>query len=214
MGIPTMFIYVAVMMLIMQAVSLLMIRSPPWFVSVGDTGGGGGAHGGVSKSQLKYEAHSLTVKQSMSFFTFWAIFVVSLLYTVVLCWLTAQWKVFSAGYYGLTDDGLLSIIGSICAITNGIGRFFWGVFYDYCHSWRLCQGIQSCICTIFVLTIPFLKIADDTTTTTVLLTIWMIILWGCAGCNYSFIPSMLIETFGAKHVGELIGIFVAAEPIA
>lgn len=76
------------------------------------------------------------------------------------------------------------------------------------------QGLQSCICTVFCLTIPFVHIEGDESTTTVLLTIWMIVLWGCAGCNYSFIPSCLMETFGAKHVGELIGIFIVAEPLA
>jgi len=207
--IPIMFIYVGAIFLAMQAVSLLMIRSPPWFVAVT-----GGADAHVSKSQLKYEAHSLTVRQSLGFWVFWSLFLTNLAYTTVLCWLTAQWKVFSFSYMGITDDGLLSIMGSICALSNGVGRFFWGVFYDYTHSFRISQGLQSAICTVFVLTLPFIKIEGEATTSTVLLTIWMVVMWGCAGCNYSFIPSCLIETFGAKHVGELIGIFILAEPMA
>jgi len=209
--VPVMFLYVAVIMLIMQSVSLLFIRSPPWFVSIADAGAGG--HG-ISKSQLKYNANSLTVKQALMQPSFWMLFVTNLLYTLILCWLCAQWKVFSSGYMGITDDGMLSIIGSICALSNGVGRFFWGVFYDWTASYKRTQSVMAGIATVFCLTIPFVRIEGDMSTTTVLLTIWMIVMWGCAGCNYSFIPSVLIETYGAKHVGELLGIFIVAEPIA
>ena len=193
---------------------MLIHQSPPWFVSIADVG----ADAHVSKSQLKYEAHSLSVKQSLTVMTFWALWFTNLLYTTVLCWLAAQWKVFSAGYMGITDDGMLSTIGSIGALSNGVGRFFWGVFYDFAgkksmHGFRISQGMLSAICTVFCLTIPFIRIEGDLSTTTVLLQIWLIVLWGCAGCNYSFIPSCMIETFGAKHVGELIGIFIVSEPI-
>jgi len=209
--VPVMFLYVAAIMLIMQSVSLLFIRSPPWFVSIADAGAGG--HG-ISKSQLKYEAHSLTVKQAVSLGSFWMLFCTNLLYTCVLCWLCAQWKVFSAGYMGITDDGMLSLIGSICALSNGVGRFFWGVFYDWTGSYKKSQGIMAIIATTFCLTVPFVRIEGDMSSTMVLLSVWMIVMWACAGCNYSFIPSVLIETYGAKHVGELLGIFIVAEPLA
>ena len=44
--------------------------------------------------------------------------------------------------------------------------------------------------------------------------VWMFALWACAGCEYAFLSSVISETFGAKHAGAIIGIFVAAEPFA
>ena len=153
----------------------------------------------------------MTVKQSISFLPVWELWINNFLYTVVLMWLTSQWKIFASQSMKITDDQLLGIIGSIGALSNGIGRFLWGLFYDMTKSFRLSMGLQTAICTIFVLTLPYITSANNVEW---MFTIWMIILWFCAGCEYAFLPSCIAETFGAKHTGAIIGVFVMAEPPA
>ena len=109
------------------------------------------------------------------------------------------------------NDQLLAVIGSLGSLSNGIGRFVSGVFYDYTGSFRVSMGLQTVICTVFVATLPFIYYIHILSIET-LFTFWMIAMWFCAGCEYAFLPSCIAETFGALNTGAIIGVFVLAEP--
>ena len=135
--IPFMFAYVAAIMFTMQFVGVMCVRSPPWFISasevVGDVHGHGlggkeGNKSNVSVSQLKYEAYSLTLRQTLGFWVFWELWINNFLYCVVLMFITSEWKVFAMNYMNIKDDQLLGIIGSISSLFNGFSRFFLGYF--------------------------------------------------------------------------------------
>eukprot|EP01083_Nonionella_stella_P104297 298719_1 len=207
--IPFMFVYVAGIMFTMQLLSLLCVKNPPWFVTVraelDDAK--------KSNTQLLYEANSMTMKESMSHWSFWELWTSNWVYTVVLMWLTAEWKLFAVSYMNIQNDQLLAVIGSMGSLSNGIGRFVWGVFYDYTGSFRVSMGLQTAICAAFVMTLPVIPLIESVPIETTF-TVWMIVMWFCAGCEYAFLPSVISETFGAKHTGAIIGVFVMAEPIA
>merc|ERR1712154_313996 len=88
-----------------------------------------------------------------------------------------------------------------------------GIFYDYTASFRLSMGLQTAICAVFVITLPFIGGITFIPIET-LFSIWIVVMWFCAGCEYAFLPSCIAETFGAKHTGAILGIFVMAEPFA
>ena len=128
-----------------------------------------------------------------------------------------QWKIFASSYMGITDDALLSMIGSVGALANGAGRLMWGIFYDWSASFRLSMGLQTAVCAAFIVTLPWIKDFADfggERATEVALTVWLVFIWLCAGCEYAFLPSCIAETFGSKHAGPIIGVFVMAEPFA
>eukprot|EP01084_Bolivina_argentea_P074178 134590_1 len=210
--IPFMFAYVACIMFTMQLISIMCVKNPPWFITINQEDGGGDEQT-KSKTQLRYEANSLSVKESMSYLAFWELWTANFIYTIVLMWLTASWKLFAVSYIGIHDDQLLAVIGSLSSLSNGIGRFVWGVIYDWSQSFRISMGLQTAICATFVITLPFILYLKFMSIEG-LFTFWMIIMWFCAGCEYAFLPSCIAETFGALNTGAIIGVFVMAEPMA
>jgi len=61
--------------------------------------------------------------------------------------------------YGMTkmsgNDSFLTVIGSIGAVFNGVGRFFWGLMFDK-FSFRVISSIINIVLLICALVIPFL----------------------------------------------------------
>ena len=48
----------------------------------------------------------------------------------------------------------------------------------------------------------------------ILFAIWLFIIWSCIACQFSFLPSCIIECFGAKYCGPIVGVFVGGEIFA
>jgi hypothetical protein len=100
--IPFMFAYVAAIMLTMQSISILCIRSPPWFNTERETNtkgtaannesDGRTAKSAMSRSQLLYESNSLTLSQTVTFVPFWILWSNNFLFCVVLMFMTSMWK--------------------------------------------------------------------------------------------------------------------------
>ena len=89
--------------------------------------------------------------------------------------------------------------------------FFWGIFYDKNQSFRISMGLQTSIITVFIFTFPFIKYIGDQSIINTLFAIWLFIIWSCIGCEYAFLPSCIVETFGAKYCGSIVGVFVGGE---
>jgi len=216
--IPFMFAYVAAIMFTMQLIGIMCVRSPPWFISDSEHAASADIHGGggdlkkeKSKTQLKYESYSMTLRQAASFWVFWELWINNFLYCIVLMFITAEWKIFATNYLNVNDDQLLSIVGSVSSLFNGFGRFFWGIFYDKNQSFPISMGLQCAICTVFIATMPFIKYVGDQSAVNVMFAIWLFFIWSCIGCEYAFLPSCIVETFGAKYCGSIVGVFVGGE---
>jgi len=207
--IPFMFVYVAGIMFTMQCISILCVKSPSWFVIQPTDGTDGQAS--MSKQQLKYESYSLTLGQAMKFWVFWDLWINNFLYCVVLMFMTSEWKVFGMNYMHINNDSYLSLIGSIASLFNALGRFSWGIIYDKNKSFVISMGALCAICTLFIATLPFIKYVGDASAVNALFAVWLFAIWSCAGCEYAFLPSVLVETFGAKYVGPILGVFVGGE---
>merc|ERR1712174_67558 len=41
--------------------------------------------------------------------------------------------------------------------------------------------------------------------------IWVCAIWGCVGCQYAFLPDKISTTFGPKHTGSILGLFIWIE---
>eukprot|EP01083_Nonionella_stella_P022559 62390_1 len=209
--IPFMFAYIAAIMLTMQIIAIACVRSPPWFRSQNQIIDANMAEN-VSKSQLQYEAFSLTLKQTMTLWVFWELWINNFLYCIVLMFVTSEWKVFGSNYLEIQNDQLLSLIGSVSSLFNGVGRFCWGIFYDRNQSFRISMGLQTAIITVFIATLPLIKlITENESIVNTLFAVWLFIIWSCVGCEYAFLPSCIVETFGAKYCGSIVGVFVGGE---
>ena len=73
------------------------------------------------------------------------------------------------------------------------------------------MGLQTSIITIFIATLPLIKYIDNQDIINIFFAIWLFFIWSCIGCEYAFLPSCIVETFGAKYCGSIVGIFVGGE---
>merc|ERR1719300_1787001 len=101
------------------------------------------------------------------------------------------------------------MVGSIAALMNGIGRFMWGFIYDKIRSFRIVMGVMASIVTIGIGTLPLLNVIFRNPALP--FAIWVCAIWGCVGCQYGFLPDKISTTFGPKHTGSILGLFIWIE---
>eukprot|EP01084_Bolivina_argentea_P320360 555827_1 len=141
--------------------------------------------------------------------TFWSLWINNFLFSFVLMWVAAEWKEFAMLCLKIDSDQYLAIIGSVSAGLNGIGRFGWGFIYDWNKSFPISMGTMTVIVAIMVATLPMIYVWPNESK--ILFAIWIFIIWICVGCQYAFLPTVIAETFGAKYVGSIVGLFVWCE---
>merc|ERR1712130_587118 len=103
------------------------------------------------------------------------------------------------------NDSYLAIIGSISALMNGLGRFGWGFIYDLNKSFPISMGTMTLIVSIAISTLPLINMFIQKN---ILFALWIFVIWICVGCQYAFLPTVIVETFGAKYAGSIVGLFV------
>eukprot|EP01084_Bolivina_argentea_P124302 220266_1 len=112
-NIPLMFIYVSIIMIIFQIISIFCVKNPQWFTANNES------ETQKSKSQIKYESDSLTVRQTISLWPFWHLWSNNFLFTIASIWLAVEWKMFGVKYMNINNDKYLSMVGSIGSLSNG-----------------------------------------------------------------------------------------------
>ncbi len=128
--------------------------------------------------------------------------------------LTAASGLFTIGYYktfGNTadwaDDTFLSLVGSMAALFNGLGRVVWGKLADTFGYKKMLFGMalfQGILMITFAITIES-KFA---------FLIWVCLIYFCFGGNFSLYPTATTDLFGPKNLGPNYGVIFTAYGIA
>lgn len=130
----------------------------------------------------------------------------------------AEWKQFAISYLQIHDDEYLAMVGSFGALMNGTGRFMWGFIYDHMQTtvkapFRIVMGVMASIVAVAIATLPLLDVIF--VDSRIPFVIWVCFIWGCVGCQYAFLPDKINTTFGSKHTGSILGLFIWIEsPLA
>jgi len=96
------------------------------------------------------------------------------------------------GLLKINDDVFLTIVGSVGAVFNGVGRMIWGILYDK-FSFRSVY--------LFLLSIQIILIAtyDLISEFKVSFFIWTCFLLFCLGGHYVLFPSLCLKEFGVEN---------------
>ena len=71
------------------------------------------------------------------------------------------------------------------------------------------MGTQTFVCAVAIGSLPVINLLSGDPR--IYLPFWLFAIWSCVSCQYGFLPTCIAETFGAKHTGELLGMFVWCE---
>ena len=93
------------------------------------------------------------------------------------------------GQTKLTNDSFLTLIGSLGAIFNGIGRVFWGIIFDR-YSFRMISAVINFILMGCAIAAPYM-VKNEVT----YLVVVCIIYFNYGAC-YSLYPALTMRTFG------------------
>ena len=106
------------------------------------------------------------------------------------------------------DDYFLSLVGSISAIFNMLGRVVWGLIADW-TDYKFSLTLQGGVMTILLLTFYSTAIGGE-----VEFFIWMCALFFCVGGYLSLFPMATASCFGQTHMGTNYGIMYTALVVA
>ena len=209
--IPNMFVYMNLMMILLQIIGFILIKSPNWYLSDVQLKKMATDGGNVSQSQFEYNRSSLTLKESMKTKLFWMLVLHHFFYLFLLTFMTTEWKVFAMNYLEITDDSFLALTGSINGFCNALGRLGWGILYQkvFNKSYRWTMIIQDGIITVMLFTLPLCRYSPY-----VMYFIWMLVLWFCIGGLFGFYPAALSLMYGAKYSGTLFGATCSIEALS
>ena len=207
--IPRMFAYVAALQLAMQAVAAGVVSNPAWYTPQQQQED----DEAMSAAQSEYEKHSLTMRMALKQPSFWSLWLNNFLFSLVLMWVAAEWKQLAMDALGIRDDAFLATVGSVAALMNGLGRFGWGAIYDRIESFPAAMGGMTGFVGVAIATLPLLPALSQSDAPRLLFLFmgWVCAIWLCVGCQYAFLPTVVAETFGAKHTGSILGLFVWSE---
>lgn len=210
--IPSMFLYIGIIMSGMQLIALASISNPPWFrdeINLADDDEAivEPEDSEEEKVITEYEKYPLSLKHAMKFSSFWILTLVTFFYSFLSTVALLQWKEFAVDYLLILNGGYLSLIGSSSSIILGVGRIFWGLFFDWSrNSYRLTQGLMSLIISVFIMTWPICIYSPM-----LMYPLWIFTIWFNVNAIFAIYPSVISIVFGAKYVGAILGWLTFAE---
>ena len=73
-------------------------------------------------------------------------------------YLGVLWKTWGNRLLDIENDRYLAIVGSCSSVLNGLGRIFWGRFFDRNGSFRFTMTLVQTIWTLTLGTLIFCKV--------------------------------------------------------
>lgn len=134
---------------------------------------------------------------------FWQLYFNFFIDGLIIVFIATQWKIYSNSL-GISDDSLLSLIGSVSAIFNGLGRIVFGLILDKTESFRMVLGTINILLTILLFTWPYCI-------GTAMPFIWVCLLFGLFSSNFSIFPTIVTNLFGTKNVGINVGLIFTSQ---
>lgn len=106
----------------------------------------------------------------------------------------------SYGFDKFKNDQFLTLIGSVGALINGLGRIFWGSLLDF-YSFKTIFGILIALQYILIVLI---QVVDNKWVYLIIVTLSM----SCEGACATIIPTATLNIFGMKR-GPLLFTFMS-----
>ena len=156
-----------------------------------------------SKKNVVASLKPFQVLKKPSFYLLWYMFLANGLSTTVIATL---YKFFGQSF--INDDHFLSIVGSIAAIFNCLGRIVWGLIADKI-SYKFALVVLSGVMTIFTLTLYSSTEGGKT-----MFFFWMCIIFFCIGGNFSLFPTAIGRAFGLQYVSVNYGLLFTSQVAA
>ncbi len=203
---PYVFLLLGLIYLVMTVGGSILLQNPPegWSPEGYTPPVVKNASGEVVNTEFSREE---TLK-TPQFWMIWAMFILTAaagLFTI------GNYKVFGQQPENLTTladkDGFLTLIGSIAALFNGLGRIAWGFLADkigYKKTMYAMFGSQA----VLMIILPF--VGGSAT----MFFIVVNLIYFCFGGNFSLYPTATADTFGVKNLGPNYGIVFTAYGIA
>lgn len=169
----------------------------------------------IEKEIEKEHNKDLTEFEVVKDMRFWRLFITFFLNSLCLNCFATQWKDFSNEKLYIKNDTLLSIMGSISSLFNGLGRLFWSSLMDYNKSYKLTMGIMTFIVSFLLFTWPLLSYLNDISHTLVVICgfIWLCGLFFSISGSFSVFPTEITNIFGVKRNGIIYGLlFISILP--
>ena len=157
--------------------------------------------------ELREKQIQYTVMESLKTIKFWQLFTIATLNYSVNVFFLSQWKVVSQNYFNIHDDYYLLLIGNLTGIFYGLGRVFWGLYFDLFdkskYQFNIGMGRIVFFMTLFVGILPLIHTYINDNKHLVL--ICLSLLFFTTGTTYVTMPSTIAKTFGIHHAGVIFG---------
>ncbi|GMH71860.1 hypothetical protein TL16_g05766 [Triparma laevis f. inornata] len=107
----------------------------------------------------------------------------------------------------IANDGLLSTIGGLGAITSGLGRIFWGDIVDRV-GFQKGYNAQTILQLLFMVMLPFTTYSPALFGTAICAAL------SCYGGSIAMYVTCSAQTFGVKNAGEIYSVLFSALALA
>eukprot|EP01067_Filipodium_phascolosomae_P002355 Filipodium_phascolosomae@DN2377_c0_g1_i1.p1 len=128
---------------------------------------------------------------------FWYMYLCFALCTESVCLLTAMWKVI--GFSVDLSDKNLTLVGAWSAVSNAVGRLFWGWMHDKFG------GANAMMLLCFSLMVFEILCALSLNCLNWLLCVGVVLCFGCIGGLYAVMPAWNASQFGTDSLGFVYG---------
>jgi MFS transporter, OFA family, oxalate/formate antiporter len=204
--VPYVFLLLGLIYLVMTVGGSLLLQNPPegWLPE------------GYTPPVVKSEdgtviSTDFTREESIKTPQFWMLWAMFILTAAAGLFTIGNYKVFGEQPENLASladkDGFLTLMGSIAALFNGLGRIAWGYLADkigYKKTMYTMFGSQA----VLMIILPFVG------GSAALFFIVVNLIYFCFGGNFSLYPTATADTFGVKNLGPNYGIVFTAYGIA
>ena len=129
---------------------------------------------------------------------------------MTLAYFASQWKEINNRYFGIENDLLLSVMGSVSSFPNGLSRIFWGYFMDLTKSYKITALTMLITNNIFLFTWIFLDNINEYTILVTFSFIWLSCLYFFTTGIYAVYPTYITKLYGTKKAGIIYGYFFTA----
>ena len=138
-------------------------------------------------------------------YRFWNAGISFLFGGIALAYFASQWKEMSNRVFGIENDQILAIMGSVGSLFNGFSRIFWGFVWDKTNSYRKTVGTMFVFETLFLFTWPFLQYISNETLRIVCAYFWLAMLYFNITGQYPVYTAYFAKLY--NEADAIIGVF-------
>lgn len=227
--IPSIFIYFALIIFVLQAIAILLISNPFMNKSSNSTGhhisenmnSANPPHSCACNQRPKYvdfaSIYDLKWKEDIALYQmkgidvllnmqFWQLWLIHFSSMIAYFFVILFWKRFAIQFLNICDDRFLTFTVLICFLLNGIAKSAWNKVYDAMVSIRNKKLVLGMINFILCVFIASLSIGYDLSVDVkcMLFAVWMFFIFCTLGIDFVLFPSLISMTFGQQYSGNVM----------